>query len=68
MTNTNCLKGFQCPKCKAYEPFVIEVTTFVVFNDDGSDYDHDGYEWNENSYCRCVSCGKDGIVEKFMAE
>jgi len=66
MTNTNCLKGFQCPKCKSFGPFRIEVTTTILMYDDGSDYDHDGLEWEEDSYCECNECDFHGMVKDFQ--
>ena len=33
MTNTNCLAGFECPKCKSDGPFKITVQHIVLKGD-----------------------------------
>ena len=62
--NTNCLAGIQCPECNALEPFNISVTTCATFYDDGTD-DVGDMEFDDDSFCRCMSCHKVGVVADF---
>lgn len=62
--NSNCLAGFRCPKCSSIGPFRIVVTTLALVTDDGTE-DFQGADWDDDSYCHCVSCQHDGIVEEF---
>jgi len=64
MTNTNCLNGMRCPKCKSFEPFKIEVKTTMKVFDDATD-DHSDTEWNAASYCECCECGFFATVADF---
>ena len=64
-TNTNCLIGMQCPKCSSFEPFVIEVKTFMKVYDDGTDADYGNTEWDDASCCECRKCGFCGTVADF---
>lgn len=61
----NCLKGFKCPNCGADFEFVIEAKASFTVRDDGTDYDYSDVEWDDDSFCRCGSCGKQGKVKDF---
>jgi hypothetical protein len=64
-SNSNCLQGMQCPKCKSLEPFAIEVTiTFKLF-DEGTDDQVSGTEWKDDAYCECCECVFTGTVKDF---
>lgn len=68
MSNTNCLSGMQCPKCKSLEPFAIEVlTTFRVF-DEGTDDQIGDTNWDDDSYCECCACVFAGTVRDFTVK
>ncbi len=62
--NTNCLKGFRCPKCGSEGPFKIEATCLVLVHDDGIE-DGEGYEWDDSAWCACRECEHDGTVRDF---
>lgn len=62
--NTNCLWGFQCPKCGSYEPFRIEITTMLTVHDNGTS-DTENHEWSDTSYCECPKCERFGTVADF---
>jgi hypothetical protein len=66
MTNTNCLKGMRCPnpECKSYGPFKISATSFVTVHDDGTDEPGD-FDWDSESYCKCIKCDEFGRVSDF---
>ncbi len=67
MSNSNCLEGFRCPECGSYEPFDIEVNATITVYDNGhGDAEHT--EWDENSSCICVECGRAGIVDDFTSD
>ncbi len=65
--NTNCLTGIKCPKCDALEPFDISARTNVIMFDDGSDPEdsHGDLEWDNDSFCLCLSCRHRGKVIDF---
>ena len=66
MSNTNCLKGMQCPNedCGSFGPYRIVVTAVAEMWDDGSD-DTTGLEYGDASYCQCVMCSYEGSVSDF---
>ena len=64
MTNTNFLEGMQCPECKSFEPFTIEVKTVMQVFDSGTD-DHGDTQWDDDSYCQCCTCGFCATVAVF---
>lgn len=64
--NTNCLEGFQCPQCGAFEPIHIECTTTFLMWDAGSD-EHTDVNWEEHSACQCGSCDHAGTVSDFRS-
>lgn len=68
--NENVLEGMQCPECRAFEPFKIEIKTLIQYTDEGSDPDDPGsdQEWGDESYCECVSCGFTATVKDFRTE
>jgi hypothetical protein len=65
--NTNCLEGMACPECKSLGPFKIAVTSMATVTDDGTD-EFEDIEWDDGSYCRCIECENDGIVENFKTK
>lgn len=67
MTNTNCLAGMCCPKCKSLGPFDIVVTAVATVFDSGTD-DVTEVEWDDNSACICRECRHDGSVRDFKEE
>ena len=66
MPNSNCLSGFQCPKCKSTEPFSIEVTTMFRVYDEGTDEQTGDTHWDDDSYCECSLCSFCGKVKDFI--
>jgi len=67
MTNANCLEGMRCPECGATEPFRIEIKPITLtFFDSGQGCD-EGFDtqWDDESYCKCVSCDCEGVVKDF---
>ena len=65
MSNSNCLEGMACPKCKSEEPFRIEMKSMIKIYDEGTDH-HEDTEWDENSYCECCECDYHGKVKDFQ--
>ena len=65
MSNTNCLEGMKCPKCRSEGPFRIVTKCWSVVSDDGVEecYDHD---WDVNAPCLCANCFLDATVRQFM--
>ena len=55
MANENCLEGFQCPDCRALEPFDIVTRAIATVHDDGI-HETREHEWDMNSPARCRSC------------
>jgi hypothetical protein len=64
MSNTNCLAGVRCPRCRQADHFHIEsrVTCFVT--DDGAEPGGD-LDWDAASYCICPECGHGGPLDAF---
>jgi len=69
MTNSNCLRGIQCPECGSEGPFWITVETLVLMNDDGgwSETSGDTDDWGSWSFIRCNKCDEAGIVSEFRS-
>ena len=64
--NINCLAGKQCPKCRSFGPFEIEVSTRVLLSDDGTDYAGDStVEYDDDSPAICRACGYEGRFGAF---
>jgi hypothetical protein len=71
MTNTNCLAGFECPKCKSDGPFRITVQHIVLMYDDGTDIDEApdcSAEFGNHDPCECPKCGHHCTVIDFKPE
>lgn len=65
MSNTNCLVGIACPRCKDEGPFWISpVTTAILLFDDGV-MEYEGAEWDDAAYFRCTDCGHEGPASEF---
>jgi hypothetical protein len=48
--NINCLDGKQCPNCRSFGPFEVEVSMRVLLCDDGTDDATDGtVEYDDDS-------------------
>lgn len=65
MPNNNCLEGMACPGCGAEEPFKIVALVLAEVTDDGVQEYFDP-EWDNDRYCKCESCGKEGVVRDFI--
>jgi len=63
--NTNCLTGFECPKCGSLEPFYIECKVVVQVFDNGTEDIGGQIEWEDDAYCRCGDCDTVGEVKEF---
>lgn len=64
MTNTNCLRGIQCPNCENEDRFRIAGTTIFTVTDDGTD-DYGDIEWDDASFAGCPECGRHGTLRDF---
>lgn len=64
MSNNNCLSGLRCPNCGSYGPYRIAITTLATVTDDGTD-EYEGAEWEDDSYCGCISCLHDAKIKDF---
>lgn len=69
MTNTNCLENVCCPKCGQEDRFMIAANIIAEVTDDGADVASpkygSGFEWDEESYCRCPECDCEGKLKDF---
>jgi hypothetical protein len=65
--NVNCLSGLRCPNCQSLGPFKIRTTCLMVWTDDGTD-DYEDCEFDEDSGCHCVNCGRLGKVLDFQED
>ena len=62
--NENCLLEMSCPECHSRGPFRIGISAIAVVHDDGTDEITDP-EWDNDSYCACMSCPFEGTVRGF---
>ena len=64
MVNENCLAGMKCPDCGYEDKFRIRGTAVFEVADDGTQ-DYWDIEWDDDSYCCCDYCGKEGELRDF---
>lgn len=67
MANENCLKGMKCPACGHERTLKIEILTWMLVFDDGTDVNEDTL-WDDHSQCSCPECGHRGKVYEFYEE
>jgi hypothetical protein len=69
MTNTNCLEGIRCPQCGQEDRFMIASKIIAEVTDDGAEVASPmygiGFEWDDDSYCRCPECDFEGTLNDF---
>jgi hypothetical protein len=69
MTNANCLEGICCPSCGNEDRFMIAANVVAEVTDDGADlassHYGNGFEWDDESNCRCPECDKEGPLAEF---
>jgi len=66
--NNNVLVGMQCPNadCESFAPLRIDVTATADVYDDGTDpMTFTDVDWEEGSFCKCMTCGFLGTVREF---
>ncbi len=72
MPNENCLEGIKCPQCGQEDWFLIEARCIVEVEDDGADLASpkygNGYEWEDDSSCRCPECDRHGPLKDFRID
>jgi hypothetical protein len=61
---SNCLKGWECPKCKNQFRFLIEAVSVFVMYDDGDD-GHSTIEYCETDKAQCPACDHQATVGAF---
>jgi hypothetical protein len=61
MSNSNCLAGMACPRCRSLGPFVIEVLATARIWDDGAETFGD-IGWTESNSASCEVCRWEGTV------
>jgi hypothetical protein len=67
--NTNVLEGCACPGCGGEGPFIIECAVLLRVYDNGTENtDNSNTTWEDNSYCRCDTCGHEGTIALFYRE
>jgi hypothetical protein len=69
MPNHNCLEGIRCPQCGNEDRFIIAAHVMAEVTDDGADIASpmygSGFEWDDDSYCRCPECDREGPLKEF---
>jgi hypothetical protein len=70
MTNTNCLEGIRCPRCKQEDVIYIVASHEVRVTDDGTEDEGGDWEWNHGSETRCGdnACAFTGPLRDFEVE
>ena len=64
MANENCLEGMKCPKCGNEDVFRISCEVVCKVTDEGAEGFGDTY-WDDESWCYCSHCEKEGKVKDF---
>jgi hypothetical protein len=64
MPNTNCLRGWCCPKCGNTAQFEVAATCLVTLTDDGTDTPMD-FTWEPTAFAQCSDCGLQATVAHF---
>lgn len=59
--------GMMCPRCGEKRRLAVQIETWAVITDGGTDTYHDdcpdsSHEWGDSSPCRCAACGWSGTV------
>lgn len=54
--NENCLEGVACPACGQNDKFHIQATVTALVTDDGAEALNGGFNWDNDSWCRCPNC------------
>jgi len=63
------LENMACPKCGHKGSFYVEVSSVILFFEDGDTVLDDTEEqWNDYSYCGCHACNHDGRVYQFRTD
>jgi hypothetical protein len=72
MTNQNCLEGIKCPSCGNEDRFIIAASVMAEVMDDGAELASpqygNGFEWDDESHCRCPECDLDGSLADFRVQ
>ena len=68
MANTNCLEGIRCPDCGNEDEFRIECHVVMKVTDDGVMDSAGDVEWDEDSWCFCPQCEREGKLALFRVE
>lgn len=60
---------YKCPECGSTRKFnIIAMSLVEVDGENGYVEDHDGFEWERNSYCSCADCYYEGECKDFEVE
>lgn len=66
--NHNCLEGVRCFNCLQEDVFHVAAVILVEVRDNGTEDLQTDYEWNDDSYCKCPTCGQEGKLLDFTIE
>ena len=67
MSDLREIHSLACRKCGQAEDLDIVITTLARVTAEGSEPNGD-HEWNDESFCRCPSCGTEGAVAAFTVK
>lgn len=72
MTNMNCLEGIACPQCGNEDRMMIAARVVADVTDEGADVAPsrygNGFEWDDESHCRCPVCDRNGPLGAFRVQ
>jgi hypothetical protein len=72
MTNNGCLEGIKCPSCGNEDRFIIAASVMAEVTDDGAELASpqygNGFEWDDDSDCRCPECDLNGTLTDFRVQ
>ena len=65
MSNTNCLRGYGCPRCGSHGPFEALTVGWVEWTDDGTEGVITNPEFQEGGQMRCLECEHSAPNQEF---
>ena len=66
--NSNCLEGYDCPKCGSLGSFEMTTRCLMRWTDDGTEEVSGDCEIDDEGFTTCRSCGHSGPTVDFRID